>query len=380
VTSIDRYCHFWDGAINVFTGSYRRPLKVEIITRCRKSTFNFENSEPKEDERVSLTTVGLPKNSNVHGNRVVIVPYINPIIRGLKYVTNNIVRKGSTTVGIPCKKRYYSTGCTTQTSPDNRGSNVVKKLQDLKLRCISHPHEIVDRNLIKLVSDLDLLIIAYDNIKSKPGNMTPSTHSETLDGISKEWFETISNKILDESFRFSPARRINIPKASGGTRPLMIAPPRDKIVQEALRIILEAIYEPIFLDSSHGFRSNKSCHTALKSFYNDFKHSQWLIEGDISKCFDCIDHHRLMKLIEDKIKDRKFTRLISKSLKAGYFEFRVLHNNIAGTPQGSIISPILANIFLHQLDTYVAKLKDDFDKGIKAGRNPVARKIEHLVR
>lgn len=317
VTSIDRYCHFWDGAFNVFTGFYQRPMKVANITRYRKSIFNFENSEPKEDVRVIITTVGLPKNTNVQGNRVAIIPNLNLIARsystggcgiGLKYVTSNIVRKESATVGIPCIIRCYSTRGTT---PLEKGeSNVVKKIQDLKLRCISHPHEIVDRNLIKLVGDLDLLIIAYNNIKSKPGNMTPSTNPETLDGISKEWFESISRKILDETFDFSPARRIHIPKASGGTRPLSIASPRDKVVQETIKIILETIYEPVFLDSSHGFRTNKSCHTALKSFYNDFKYSQWLIEGDISKCFDCIDHQRLMGLIEDKIKDRKFTRLI----------------------------------------------------------------------
>lgn len=105
---------------------------------------------------------------------------------------------------------------------------------------------------------------AYENIKSKPGNMTPGVTPETLDGLSEEMVQGISGSLRDESFKFSPSRRVQIPKASGGTRPLSVAPPRDKIVQEALRLILEAIFEPLFKDNSHGFRPKRGCHTAMK--------------------------------------------------------------------------------------------------------------------
>jgi group II intron reverse transcriptase/maturase len=174
------------------------------------------------------------------------------------------------------------------------------------------------------------------------------------------------------------SRRINLPKASGGTRPLSFGTPRDKIILEAMRMILESIYEPNFSDNSHGFRPLRSCHSALKAFYTKFHYSQWLIEGDISKCFDSIEHNKLMILIERKISDRRFTHYINKALKAGYFEFRTYKQNIASvglglglTPQGSIITPLLANIYLHQLDEFIASLKGNFDKGDKPKRNPI---------
>lgn len=119
--------------------------------------------------------------------------------------------------------------------------------------------------------DPDLLYLAYNNIKSKPGNMTPGIVPTTLDGMSFEEFGKLSESLKNESFEFKPGRRIQIPKPKGGSRPLTIAPPRDKIVQEAMRIILNAIYEPTFLESSHGFRPNKSCHSALKQVYQKFK-------------------------------------------------------------------------------------------------------------
>jgi group II intron reverse transcriptase/maturase len=144
-----------------------------------------------------------------------------------------------------------------------------------------------------------------------------------------------------------------------------------------MRMILEAIYEPNFSDNSHGFRPLRSCHSALKAFYTKFQDSQWLIEGDISKCFDSIEHNKLMILIERKISDRRFTHYINKALKAGYLELRTYKHNIAGLlnitqPQGSIITPLLANIFLHQLDEFIASLKEKFDKGDKPKRNPIS--------
>lgn len=247
------------------------------------------------------------------------------------------------------------------------------------MRSKSNPNLIIDRELYSLTTSIETLIYAYENIKSKPGNMTPGVTPETLDGISKETFEKLSKNLRDESFSFAPSRRILIPKASGGTRPLSIASPLSKIVQEAMRLVLEAIFEPIFVDCSHGFRPNRGCHTALKIVSQTFQPVQWVIEGDLAKFFDSISHHKLMHIIENKIKDRKFTKLIWKALKAGYFEFGSYKNNIVGTPQGSIVSPILANIFLHQLDLFVTSLKEDFDKGSKAPRTKISRYFEYHI-
>jgi group II intron reverse transcriptase/maturase len=238
----------------------------------------------------------------------------------------------------------------------------------------------IDRKIYKLVCEPALLEIAYNNIKSNPGNMTPGIASETLDGFSHEALTRISNQLKNESFEFKPGRRVNILKENQGIRTLTMAPPRDKIVQEAMKIILEIIYEPHFSDSSHGFRPRKSCHSALKYLDQHFKPITWLIEGDIVQCFDSIDHRKLMLLIEAKILDRQFTKLIRKALSAGYFELKSLSHNIVGTPQGSIISPILANIFLDQLDQFAVRLKKKFDKGNRARDTQAFNRSRHQVR
>lgn len=166
-----------------------------------------------------------------------------------------------------------------------------------------------------------------------------------------------------------------IPKANGKMRPLTVAPPRDKIVQEVLRMILEAIFEPTFSDHSHGFRPSRSCHTALRQVRTQFGAASHYLEGDISKCFDSFDHHTLMNIIESKIKDRRFTALLWKALRAGYFEFNEVQSSIVGTPQGSIVSPLLANIYLHKLDMFMEKRIAEYNRG-KVAR--VSREYKHL--
>jgi len=190
--------------------------------------------------------------------------------------------------------------------------------------------------------------------------------------------ETI-NQLKDGNFQFKPGRRTMIPKSDGvSKRPLTIAPPRDKIVQEVMRMILEAIFEPTFSVNSHGFRPNRSCHTALRQIKTQFGSASFIIEGDISKCFDSFDHETLIKLISRKISDQRFIQLIWKSLRAGYMEFHTTQHSIIGTPQGSIISPILSNIYLHELDIFIQELKNSYDKGQLVARNPKYRKIENL--
>lgn len=136
------------------------------------------------------------------------------------------------------------------------------------------PNAVIDRNLYSILTNVETLIYAYENIKSKPGNMTPGISSETLDGISKENLEALATELRTEKFQFSPSRRVLIPKPSGGMRPLTIASPMDKIVQEAIRLILESIYEPLFIENSHGFRPKRGCHSALKKVRSDFQTSQ----------------------------------------------------------------------------------------------------------
>jgi group II intron reverse transcriptase/maturase len=246
-----------------------------------------------------------------------------------------------------------------------------------KLIDLCAKEELKVNDIYKLMFNLRMYEVAYNHLKSNPGNMTPGINPVTLDGFSIEWINSTINQMKDESFQFKPGRRIQIPKVgSSSTRPLTIAPPRDKLVQEVMRMIIEAIFEPIFSTNSHGFRQGRSCHTALRQVKTQFGASSFIIEGDIPKCFDSFDHHILMALLAKRISDERFLNLIWKALRAGYMESHVVQNSLIGTPQGSIISPILANIYLHPLDLFVDKLKRDYDKGTVARRNPEYRKLE----
>lgn len=234
----------------------------------------------------------------------------------------------------------------------------------------------VNKDLYRLLFKRDLYIVAYERIKSNAGNMTKGSDGTTIDGFSIDAIDRIIKSLRDESFKFKGARRVEIPKANGKVRQLGIAPPRDKIVQEVMRIVLEAIYEPTFHDLSHGFRPDRGCHTALKVVRTDWSGVNWIIEGDIKGFFDDIDHSTLIRLLRKRIDDERFLNLILKALKAGYFEFGTFKETLAGTPQGSIVSPILANIFLHEFDEFVdKKIIGSFQKGKAKKRNPESRKI-----
>ncbi len=212
----------------------------------------------------------------------------------------------------------------------------------------------------------DIYYVAYKNLYSNNGAGTKGIDNDTADGFSEDYVAKIIEKLKTEEYQPTPVRRIYIEKKnSDKLRPLGIPSFRDKLIQEALRMVLEAVYEPIFLNSSHGFRPNRSCHTALKSLKREFNGARWFVEGDIKGCFDNIDHKTLVEVINSKIKDARLIKLIYKFLKAGYMEDWTYHNTYSGTPQGGIISPLFANIYLHELDKFVEQLKKDFDKAPK---------------
>ena len=198
-----------------------------------------------------------------------------------------------------------------------RGYKVPRKLNKLAEIGIKHKNSIF-KDLYSILYDPATYDLAYNAIKSKQGNMTLGADGTTLDGWGTDNIEAITQRMRDESFRFSPARTIDIPKPDGSKRKLKIAPPKDKVVQRAIAWILECIYEPTFSPNSFGFRPNKGCHDALKYMQLKFGSARWLIEGDISKCFDEIDHELLITILRRRIKDEKFIRLIRKALKAGY--------------------------------------------------------------
>lgn len=220
----------------------------------------------------------------------------------------------------------------------------------------------------------EFYLTAYQKIQAKQGSMTAGTDGKTADGMGMKRINALIAKLRDFSYQPSPARRTYIPKANGKKRPLGIPSFDDKLVQEVVRMILESIHEPTFLNTSHGFRPKRSCHTALQYVQKNFTGVKWFVEGDIKGCFDHVDHHVLVNILRRRIQDEHFIGLIWKFLKAGYMEDWVYHNTYSGTPQGSIISPILANIYLNELDVFMAQYAQTFRQGNKRRINPAYKK------
>lgn len=220
----------------------------------------------------------------------------------------------------------------------------------------------------------EFYLLAYQRIQAKQGNMTAGADEKTIDGMGMKRIENLIEKLRDYSYQPKPARRMYIPKANGKTRPLGIPSFDDKLVQEVVRLILESIYEPTFCNSSHGFRPKRSCHTALQHIKRNYTGVKWFVEGDIKGCFDNVDHHVLVQILRRRIADEHFIGLIWKFLKAGYMENWVYHNTYSGTPQGSLISPILANIYLNELDVFMANYAKTFNCGTKRQINPAYKK------
>ncbi|GGJ57380.1 reverse transcriptase/maturase family protein [Virgibacillus salexigens] len=221
----------------------------------------------------------------------------------------------------------------------------------------------VFQNLYKILYNPDMYLNAYSKLYPNQGNMTQGTDGGTIDGLGLKIIYDLINDLKNESYKPSPSRRIYIPKANGKLRPLGIPSFRDKLLQEVVRTILDTVYEPHFTDTSHGFRPNRSCKTLLSSISKRCSGTKWWIEGDIKGFFDNIDHHVLISILRKTVKDEKFIRLMWKFLNAGYIEDWKYQGTYSGTPQGGIISPILSNIYLHELDKQMEKLKNKYTVG-----------------
>jgi len=202
----------------------------------------------------------------------------------------------------------------------------------------------------------DMYLRAYAKLYKNEGAMTPGITEETVDGMSQQKIAKIIEAIRYERWRWTPVQRVEIPKSHGKPRPLGIPTWSDKMVQEVIRSILEAYYEPQFSKHSHGFRPKRGCHTALTDIRNVWVGTKWFIEGDIKGCFDTIPHQRLMKVVQRRVADRNIQDMIWKFLRAGVMYRNTLSETLTGTPQGGIVSPLLANLYLDQLDKYMESI------------------------
>nr|AZP40177.1 hypothetical protein [Ulva compressa] len=225
--------------------------------------------------------------------------------------------------------------------------------------------------------------IAYEAIKSKRGNTTPGVDKATLDGIGLAWIDKTIGSMKDRSFSFQPAVRKYIPKPNGKLRPLGIPTPKDKVVQQAIRLIIEPLFEPYFLNSSHGFRPNRSAHSALKEI-RSWTGITWMIEGDIKGCFDNVDHHILEQLLKKRIRDPNLISLYWKAVNAGYVNNGALEpHSLTGVPQGGVLSPFLSNVYMHELDVFVEELKTKYTQSTNRRgviQNPEYTKILKRLR
>lgn len=231
--------------------------------------------------------------------------------------------------------------------------------------------------LYRILFNEEMYYVAYQRIYAKPGNMTKGVDEKTIDGFSISKIKQLIDTLKDETYQPYPSKRTYIPKKNGKKRPLGIPSFIDKLLQEVIRMMLEAIYEGSFEKSSHGFRPKKSCHTALISIQKSFNNTKWFIEGDIKGFFDNIDHEVLINILRERIADDRFIRLIRKFLNAGYVEDWVFHKSYSGTPQGGIISPILANIYLDKFDKYMKEYTEKFNQGKRRKESPIAKQLGH---
>ena len=222
-----------------------------------------------------------------------------------------------------------------------------------------------------------LYLLAYGRLYSNKGAMTPGPDGETVDGMSLGKIERIIDALRHERFRFKPVRRTYIPKKNGKKRPLGLPSWSDKLVGEVIRLLLEAYYESQFSDLSHGFRPNRGCHTALSEVTTRWTGTTWFIEGDISDCFGSLDHEILLSALAERVHDGRFLRLLRNMLQAGYLEEWVWNATLSGAPQGGVASPILSNIYLHKLDSFVEKvLIPEYTRGDSRAPNPEYREVE----
>jgi group II intron reverse transcriptase/maturase len=225
-----------------------------------------------------------------------------------------------------------------------------------------------------------LYLLAYGRIYSNKGAMTPGPDAETADGMTLGKIERIIDALRHERYRFKPVRRRYIPKKDGKQRPLGLPSWSDKLVGEVVRLLLEAYYEPQFSDHSHGYRPGRGCHTALRDVAVAWTGTTWFIEGDISRCFDQLDHSVMLATLGETIHDNRLLRLVSQMLRAGYLEDWVWNATLSGAPQGGVLSPCLSNIYLHRLDRFVETvLMPGYTRGVLRSSNPEYSRVRSAI-
>nr|YP_009262047.1 reverse transcriptase domain; domain X [Chrysoporthe austroafricana]AMX22122.1 reverse transcriptase domain; domain X [Chrysoporthe austroafricana] len=263
-------------------------------------------------------------------------------------------------------------------SPEGKEENLSLAFEKIAKLWIANynDHDKVYKNLKGIMNMKEIWYASYVKVRASKGSETPGVDLQTLDGTTKGKLDQLRDKVMKREFQWSNIKRVMIPKGNGKTRPLGIPTLEDRIVQDVLKTILEPIYDPTFSKYSHGFRPGRSCHTALKYINTHFKQVSWVIEGDITQYFPTINHNILMHILRRKIKDNLILDLIEKGLKANIMEKREVRENLSGTPQGGILSPLLSNIYLDDFDNFMEELIIKYKGPKKSARvNPLYTRL-----
>ena len=260
-------------------------------------------------------------------------------------------------------------------------NKLVTKLEGFRRRN-ENDQNYVNKDIYRMFYTRDIYYIAYNNIKSNDGAETKGSDGTSLHGFSETWIDEFIASMREESYRPSPNRTTYIPKqdGSGKMRKLSFPNGKDKIIQECVRMILDCIYEPTFSNLSHGYRPNRSIHSAIAQV-ETWRSTTWLIEGDIAKCFDQVDHRVLETILRERISDERFIRLINKLLRAGYLDTDLsFTSSKLGAGQGSQCSPIIANVYLDKLDKFMEEIIVRESKGKHRKINPEYQKLQRQLK
>lgn len=344
-------------AIHLETESFDADLPIPKVDQL---VFNKKSSEAKPHLSF-MPSIAIPVNLQNHKKKM---------RRGRGAVVPNTMGRALCGLSFTQDRSLSTKTFQSDVSQGRIPNTMIKRLETLSKLFTHNPDAQAD-GLMRILKDSQIWVAAYIKLKTNPGSMTEGGDKGTIDGTSLKRLLMLRDSVLDNTYLTGRARRKNIPKPQGGTRPLGIPTFRDRIVQEVIRSILETIYEPVFHKTSHGFRPGLSQHTALRDIRKNFRGASWFVEGDISKCFDKVDHTILIRLLRKRIADEKFLSLIKKILvNIVKEEDNTETVSIIGTPQGGICSPLLSNVYLHEFDLFMENLKENYDTGTHRRRNP----------
>jgi len=266
-------------------------------------------------------------------------------------------------------------------------SDIIKTQRSFAIKALHQPVHRFD-HLYRIICQQEWIAAALISVLANKGARTPGVDGMTKDDLATDsarlaLVRAIEQELRERRFRPSPVRRIYIPKGNGKQRPLGISTLKDRVVQMLIKMVLEPIWESDFLNCSNGFRPQRrtmDCIALLDSYLNERSKYFWVIEGDIRGAFDNIQGKILLELLAERVADGRLLALIERLLNAGLMQGKLFHRTDTGVPQGSICSPLMANVYLHQLDLYWWRHYGGLDRKAKERRRQTQQGNCALIR